>query len=409
MDLLIRRFVASLRWPDLPLRWRGGMLGGMKASLVVKLLFFLCLFCAVVLMAVGRALAEGEGDPRLAALLERFPEADADRDGTLTVAEATEFLRSRRGGGRGQNTTLFVPEDGDFEAAIAGGEVLAFPESDDGSLRLAMTGHSWVGPGIRTLPPLAAAAGYAGHRQVTNTGGGGTGSANAIWLKEFGKWREGVAAAPKLIPAISSGQWDAMSWGPYYQDRPEFYFQWIDWCLKHNAETVFFLQDAWPRFAGHYRGKEHAEVAAAIAAENATMQKTMFGALHAAFEEKYPGKVRVIPVAVALVDLIGKFAEGEVAHLSCIDEAGRSGEVGFYRDGGHLSKASGIEHLVGYGYFALLYRRSPATVEGYRPKGVPEEFDRQMREAIWKAVVSSPFAGIDDADGDGYADAASPQ
>ena len=97
-------------------------------------------------------------------------------------------------------------------------------------------------------------------------------------------------------------------------------------------------------------------------------------------------------------------AGGEVAHFTCIDEARRDNEIGFYRDGGHLSRTSGIEHLVGYGYFAMLYRRSPATVEGYAPPKVPPAFDKQMREAIWKAVVASPFSEIDDADGDGIAD-----
>lgn len=120
--------------------------------------------------------------------------------------------------------------------------------------------------------------------------------------------------------------------------------------------------------------------------------------------ENPASKVHIIPISAALVDLMGQFAAGKIEHLTCFNEAKRDGEVGFYSDGGHLSQTSGIEHLVGYGYFSILYRRSPATVEGYAPKGVPPSFDRQMRAAIWKAVVDSPFAGIDDANGDGAAD-----
>ena len=267
-----------------------------------------------------------------------------------------------------------------------------------------MTGHSWVAPGIKTLPPLAKAAGYQEHQQVSHTGGGGTGAANAIWLKEFGKWQSGVEAKPTLIPAVATGEWDVMTWGPFYEDKPKYYFQWIDFCLEHNPETSFLLQDAWPRFSPDYRKMESSAVAAAISEEHRVMQKEMFGALYQSFEEKYPGKVRVIPVSAALVDLMRKFADGRIEHLTCIDEAKREGEIGFYRDGGHLSRASGIEHLVGYGYFSMLYRRSPATVNEYSPPKVPPAFDKQMREAIWKAVVASPYAGIDDADGDGIAD-----
>jgi hypothetical protein len=366
----------------------------MKSVLAIALLFILFFSAAA------------EVDPRLEGLRKKFPEADADKNGELTVKEATEFLHKRRGGNRDQNPKIFVPTAADLKAARSSGTVLKFPKSEIGSLRVAMTGHSWVAPGIKTLPPLAEAAGYVDHRQITHTGGGGTGSANAIWLKEFGQWQNGVAANPRLIPAISSGEWDVMTWGPYYNDKPEYYFQWIDWCLKHNPETACFLQDAWPRFSDDYRSMEHVAVAAEIAREQGVMQEKMFTPLYEAFEKSYPDKVKVIPVSAALVDLMQQFAEGKVAHLSCIDEAKRDDEVGFYRDGGHLSRSSGVEHLVGYGYFSMLYRRSPATVKGYAPKGVPPAFDEQMREAIWKAVVSSPFAGIEDTDGDGFADSA---
>jgi len=343
-------------------------------------------------------------DARLAKLLDRFPAADGNRDGTLTLVEATDFMIKRRGGNRGQNPTIFVPNDADWKTALEGGKAQAFPKSDDGSLRMAMTGHSWVAPGIRTLPPIAKAAGYAGHRQVTHTGGGGTGAANAIWLKEFGKWKDGVIAKPTLIPAISTGEWDVMTWGPYYADKTAYYSQWIDFCQQHNPGTIFFLQDAWPRFDPDYKTMEPSAIAVAIAGEHELIQAEMFAPLYDVFEETYPGKVQVIPVSAALVDLMQQFADGKIEHLTCIDEAKRDGEVGFYRDGGHLSRSSGVEHLVGYGYFSMLYRRSPATVEGYSPQGVPPAFDRQMRAAIWKAVVESPLARIDDENGDGIAD-----
>ncbi len=363
-------------------------------------------FCCVLLFAfaAGQISAEVAADPRLAAVLKRFPAADQNKDGELTLEEATNFFRNQRGGKRDQNPTIFKPSDAEMQTAIEGGKALAFPKNDDGSLRLAMTGHSWVAPGIKTLPPIAAAAGYSGHRQVTHTGGGGTGSANAIWLKEFGKWQEGLKAKPKLIPAIVTKEWDVMTWGPYMKDKPEYYSQWIDLCLQHNPQTIFYLQDAWPRFHVDYAKMKSPAIAAAIAEEQVMMQAMMFQPLYEAFEVSHAGKVKVIPVAAALVDLMHRFAAGEVAHLTCFDEAKKDDEVGFYRDGGHLSRASGIEHLVGYAYFGMLYRRSPETVDGYVPNGVPPAFDRQMRNAAWKAITASPFAGIDDADGDGIAD-----
>lgn len=51
----------------------------------------------VLCLALAGPLPAEEPDPRLARLLERFPAADADMDGTLTHEEAREFLRKRRG------------------------------------------------------------------------------------------------------------------------------------------------------------------------------------------------------------------------------------------------------------------------------------------------------------------------
>ncbi len=88
-----------------------------------------------------------------------------------------------------------------------------------------------------------------------------------------------------------------------------------------------------------------------------------------------------------------------------IDEnRGRASKRGIYRDGGHLSRTSGIEQLAGYMYFGMLYRRSPETIADYVPEGIPERVDRIMRRVAWEAIVESPYAGIDDENQDGLAD-----
>ena len=123
-----------------------------------------------------------------------------------------------------------------------------------------------------------------------------------------------------------------------------------------------------------------------------------------ALEEKYPGKVRIIPASYAVVDLIQQFCNGKIADFDCIDERSQSGKRGVYRDGGHLSRDSGIEQLCGYLYYGMLYEKSPLLIEGYQPPNIPPALDKAMREAAWKAIIGSPFAGVDDADGDGTAD-----
>ncbi|MEM9478767.1 MAG: hypothetical protein AAGA58_03800 [Verrucomicrobiota bacterium] len=365
---------------------------------------FLCLAHSV--FAAERT---SETDQRLAQGLKQYPEADTNKDGILTMTEARAYLTSRRGGeGRfKQNETIFVPTAEELDAAIAKGRVmtkepLAYEKGK--GLRLLMTGHSWVAPGRKTLPAIAEAAGYKDHQQRSHTSGGATGAANAIWLKEFGKWMNRAPANPVLLPAVATGEWDVMTWGSFYEDKVEYYSQWIDLCLKHNPYMVFYVQDGWPRFDPEWKSLSKEEIREAVNAEQAEKEANLFTTNYDALEKKYPGKVRMIPASYAVVDLIGQYLDGKIESLDCVDEKSQNGKKGIYRDGGHLSRASGIEHLVGYVYYGMLYKKSPALIESYVPEGVPAEFDRQMRAAAWRAIVDSPFADVDDADGDGVAD-----
>ena len=152
---------------------------------------------ATTLFAASLATAQqtSENDSQLKAGLAKFPDADADKDGILTMEEARTFLRERPLGGRfpvpKPHTIVFEPSDDELAAIIrlgrekGKGGPLQFEKGK--GLRIVMTGHSWVAPGRTSLLKIAAAAGLDGHQQRHHSGGGATGSANAIWLKEFGK------------------------------------------------------------------------------------------------------------------------------------------------------------------------------------------------------------------------------
>lgn len=343
--------------------------------------------------------------------LARFPDADADKDGVLTTEEAQAYLAKRRGSdsaAKGQNTTVFRPTLEELGAAIAAGresngnQPLEFEKGN--GLRIVMTGHSWVAPAVKTLPGIAEAAGLDGHHQRTHTSGGGTGAANAIWLKEFGKYDDGKGLRAVLLPAIATGEWDVMTWGSYYDDKPGYYGQWIDVCLAHNPEMVFYIQDGWPRFLPEYGNLQPADVLAKIEANQAELQGGMYRTLFQSLNETYPGKIHIIPASPIVVELVRGFYEGELPDLDCVDEDRSLDRNGIYRDGGHLSRTSGTEHLVGYAYFGTLYKKSPALLEGYAPGGVPPKLDKRMREAAWRAITASPFTGIKDANANGIAD-----
>jgi len=264
-----------------------------------------------------------------------------------------------------------------------------------------MTGHSWVRPAELTLPDMAKAGGFDGHRQRAHLSGGGTGSANSIWLKEVGRYRGTHKPMSVLLPAIATGKWDVMTWGAYYNDKPAYYTQWMDVCLKHNPEMIFYLQNGWPRQDAELDKAPAAKAIAAYEATYATIEDTFRKSLDA-MKGKYAGKVRVIPAGRAVVKLLKLYYEKKLPGFDCVSTRGSGGKVGVYRDGGHLSKQTGP--IVGYMYYAMLYGRSPVGIKGYRPPDVSEELDAILRKTAWEAATTSPLSRMTDKDGDGVAD-----
>ena len=346
-----------------------------------------------------------------------YPEADANRDGVLTRQEAIAYRDKMGLGGPGKaaqpGDAAPLPADDarafavtaeeldklmQAESARAGREPLSFPKGN--GLRILMTGHSWVAPGRSALPQIAAAAGYVAHQQRAHISGGGTGSVISIWRKEVGKY-DGPPR-PILLPAIATGQWDVMTWGMFTTDTPEQFALWIDACLKHNPQMTFYIQDGWPRFTSEMKSMSREQALAAIAAQQ-KMIHAFCQPIYDALETRYPGKVRFIPAGDAIVKMLHLYYDGKLPGFDTVSEH-LGGANGIYRDGGHMSRTSGTGHLIGYCYFAALYKRSPQTIQGYQPEGIPPEVDAILRRVAWEAVTQSPLSGLTDVNADGIAD-----
>ncbi len=339
--------------------------------------------------------------------LTAHPAADINRDGILTMEEELSF---RDGRTSVPTLTLFEPTPGDLQNAIEMGRAqnsqgpLAYEKSK--GYRILMTGHSWVRPAEKTLPLIAEAAGYTGHHQRGHLSGGATGAANAIWKKEFGQYGH-LKPLPVLVPAIETGKWDVMTWGSYYGDQPEFYLQWIRLCLEYNPNMVFFIQDGWPRpdfIQGNFREMGQEQVLDSLTRQHIESQEAM-KALYEQLNLEVPGRIHIIPAGSAVVEIINRFFQDGVEGLECLDERTEGETRGiFRRDAFHLSLTSGIECMLGYLYYGMIYRQSPELIGDFQPEGVPVELDVTFREVAWKAITESPFSGIRDEDRDGKAD-----
>jgi hypothetical protein len=379
-----------------------------------------------------------QSEDQLRQWLQRFPAADTDGNGTLTVEEAKAFMAARKRGRNAQGPpSEFAVNPGWNKARFPDSAVCyltpqeiqaiyreAFPKDRQPAfsvpkpakaMRIVGTGHSFMAPGYRTFPVICQAAGFEQPLR-THTGGGMTGSARYKWEQENRIFGFAGKPQPKLLAAIATGAWDAIMWGPYYADRPEYYTCWIDFCLKYNPKMEFFLSDAWPQLGQlnplpQSEDELSAETFIRLGREKHASTETLIAAL----DRKYAGKVHIMPTSDAMVLAVQAFYEGRLPGIEGINRWLCGKTYSIWRDQlGHLGP--GFERLEGYVFYATVYRRSPALIEGdipFKPmvdKKLGEldpprrEVDRLFRRIAWTAVIHNPLSGVTDRDGDGIGD-----
>lgn len=392
---------------------------------------------AVFSLFAGTAAAQVPSSEQLARWLKRFPQADTNRDGTLTLEEALAF-RDKMQGGRppGQNrgaprefqvdpgweaerfpehaAAYLPPEElADLFEKVKQGRartVTSFPEQENGVLRIVGTGHSFMAPGYRTLPLICRAAGFE-QPLLTHIGGGITGSTRYKWEQENGIFEFDGKPYPKLLASIANAEWDAMMWGPYFNDRPEFYTCWIDFCLQYHPGMRFYLSDAWPQlYQLESVPESEAFLTGEVIREMGRERHGGYATLVKALRKDYPDKIFILPTSDAMVLAAIEFLKGNLPGIEGLHSAvGDKEERALWRDQlGHLGP--GFERLEGYVFYATLYGKSPELIEAGiafpGPADFPSpELDRIFRKIAWQAVSENPLSGVTDENGNGIDDA----
>lgn len=398
------------------------------------------IFVLILALLLPLVDASAQSAQQLQNWLKRFPEADANKDGTLTIEEARAYQRKMRGGGgkdrrrggggRGAPRTFQV--DPGWKAdrfpdhavshkppeeimKIYAGQVgaqkarVSYDRPKDGALRIVGTGHSFMGPGYKTFPLMVKAAGMKEQPLYTHTGGGMTGSTRYKWEQENGIFQFDGRPTPKLLSAISNAEWDAMMWGPYFQDQPEYYTCWIEFCLKYNPDMKFFLSDAWPQL---YQLKEipksedffTEEVIDRMGRERSAEYRKLVDGLN----EKYGKRVYIMPTSDAMVLAAKRFIRGGLPGIEGLHKSVGGKARSLWRDTlGHLGP--GFDRLEGYVFYSTLYGRSPELIENeipFREEGdfPSDALDAVFRKIAWQAVTGNSLSGVRDADGDGVGD-----
>jgi len=391
------------------------------------------------LLVSGGVLFAGSQEQKLARWLEKYPDADANGDGRLTIEEARAYrqkLRGQTGPGRpatqrGAPSEFTVDPGWDSDrfpdhavcyrspqeikaiyAKTLGDNqrpITSYPKPTNGALRIVGTGHSFMGPGYKTFPIICRAAGFE-QPLLTHTGGGITGSARYKWEQENGIFQFDGNPKPKLLASISNAEWDAMMWGPYFNDRPAYYACWIDFCLKYNPHMNFYLSDAWPQLGQLDEIPASEDVLTAETFIRLGKERNAQTAeLVRVLNKKYSGKVFVMPTSDAMVLAAQHYYRGELPGVEGINRAVGKKERSLWRDRlGHLGP--GFDHLEGYVFYATIYARSPELIDDDIPFGGSSDFpsrelDRLFRRIAWQAVVHNPLSGITDKNRNGIGDA----
>ena len=411
-----------------------------------RLILILAILDLATILSVSNVQAQQFSEEQLSRLLKRYPSADADGDGKLTQEEL-KAARQKLQGSRQDNerpaaaaqtklvfdpgwekemfpshaVSLKTPEEmmAIYKRGAAGrsyvdtGEALSFPKPAGGIMRIVGTGHSFTAPGYRALPAITRAAGFE-QPLCLHTGGGITGSARYKWEQENGIFDFDGKPLPKLLAAISNADWEAMIWGPYSNDRPEFYTCWIDFCEKYNPGMKFFLIDAWPapgqvrkvfnlkanpESEAFFTDAVYDQLSAHANAGFADLVKT----LRESTEEVY-----ILPTHAAMTAAAKRFLRGELPGVEGLYKVIGGKEPSIWLDKiGHLTP--GFDRLEGYVFYATLYGKSPELISTpikfkKNPSFLSTDLDKIFREIAWKAVVEHPLSGVTDKNKNGIGD-----
>lgn len=403
--------------------------------------FYISLFIAGFAFGPSTYAQNNGNAKRLQQLLKQFPAADTNQDGKLTWQEALAYrnkMGAEAGGrnqgrnqGRGVRTTFEVDTGWELEkfpkeavcympasqikatyAKVAGGKgpaVVSHSKPTDGALRVVGVGHSFMMPGYKTMPLIAKGAGM-DQPLYTHVGGGMTGSARYKWEQENGIFGFEGKPYPKLLSSIANAEWEAMMFGPYFQDQPKYYSCWIDFCLKYNPNMKFYLSDAWPQLSQlEEKPKSEAFFTDEVLDQLAEERKKMHALVIDPLRKAYPGKVFILPTSDSMVLAAKHFMRGELPGIDGLHRVIGKKERSLWRDQlGHLGP--GFERLEGYVFYATLYGKSPELIEDDIPFGGNTTFpstslDQMFRKIAWQAVSEHPYSGITDKNGDGIGDA----
>jgi hypothetical protein len=316
-------------------------------------------------------------EARLVQALKMFPDADADKDGALSVNEALAYVEKH-------------PEARDKFMAKTGGsksssKPASFAPGAEGT-KVFVCAHSYMIYTADWLPQIANAAGVS-HLKAGQQMIGGS--------RVLQHW-DLPDEQNQAKKALKEGIVDVLTLSPHLIMPDKGIENFTKLGLEKNPKLRVLVQASWVPKDGSLGTFTNAMRDTVTADEVRQMRdvhhngwlkqlETQVAALNASIGKEC---VCILPVSAAVYALREHIAEGKAPGLTKQSEM-------FRDDHGHRSDLMAI--LVSYCHFAAIYQRTPIGLPvpaKLKDRSQAEELNKLLQKIAWDAVTSHPMSGV---------------
>lgn len=318
---------------------------------------------------------------RLDQALKFFPDADANKDGTLSMDEAFKYVEAHPELKALIGTKLDAAGSGRSSSKGA-----AFAPGAEGT-RVFVCAHSYMIYTADILPRIAQAAGVA-HLSAGRQMIGGS--------RVLQHWNlpDEKNQAKK---ALSEGIVDVLTVSPHLLLPDEGIDNYTKLGLEKNPKLRVLVQASWAPRDGVATGDFRNTMRDSVTPEQV---RQMRDAHHAGWLKSLEAQARtlnqsvghetvfIVPVSAAVYGLRERIAEGKAPGLTKQSEM-------FRDDHGHPSEVTAM--LVSYCHFAAIYQRSPVGLPvppEWKDRPQAAELNKLLQEIAWNTVSTYPMSGV---------------
>jgi hypothetical protein len=328
------------------------------------LLIFLILGLAVNSTAQEKT---SENDNRLKGWLKKFPAADKDKDGILTMAEALDFKKSRQG--RASNKKSATPQ-----GRTVSGQSIPAGKEVKGYNGLFM-GHSFFRPAAEHLLKVIPDTNVVNHTEYIVMSGGASGSPGMLWAN---KAKRDIGLKYLDTKKV---EFFAMTYFSKENSSIEHYSKWFDYAISKNQNVSFMVALPW--------GTQLYKASKEELARAEGGYKRLYDDLIVPLRKKYPkNKIIYCPYGLGVYELISRLNKGSlpgIKHILSPSKAKNAKDQILKDSLGHGTElVTVLNSLI---WMQTIYKYDISTIKkDYRVAGLPNINLNEIAAKVYKKI-----------------------